>query len=963
MSLALDSILLDVDSTLEVAVEIDSAKRSDGTLKTWYFSTFIRETGATETPANETFKPYLSLGGTLGPLSQSLSSDVLFSGLATNSPGTLTLLQKTADSDDLSQMTDYVFAGYPIRIKLGRALDLYASFELYRTVTVSVDPAGPETTPAGLQMVFTLSGLQARLLNESLISKKYVGIPTCAEVITTTALASSSYNAAHDVTSFTIMYRLWISSNPAAARNLISKSLGATNNNFTINYNTTGFIECQASLGGVGTTLHLSGSNLATSSWHTIVWGLLDKTTSYLMIDGTIISTATPSATVNLPATGVRMARFLVGKHLDARIYNRYITPDEARGISAVRSDGLDLGCVACWRFDDGGSATAANDYSSTNADATWTGVLNTDYRWTNTDLGEPELTGRLYPINVGNVLNAPAHLIDSLRERYRGNVDSTGWHTASSNTNLTVKSQGTVLTGGGVDYTAPSNGGDGVFSTTTAEDEPITYDLINNGASEELVYPSSVGFLLMTQRTRLTTSDVSNNNPLTVLAPYPCGYWTDTETTAQNALSDILGESGLCLYEDSFGGLFFDMFLPPTGYGPYGEPCIDLRGRLNGIVEFGNIGSISGSCTIAFWLKVNLADQTAYNFGSTEPNVGTAYCLAKSNLNGNYATFFQSIGSNAGRLGFRIANTTLFAPVGSISAYTWYFVACVFDDTANTMKIYLAPSGSSLVEVATGSNTLSPSPGSTSLVIGGNGYPWISTQHAQIWNVTKNISQLQSLMSTPPVGNESGLVIYIPANEGIGNPVEKVTSTSGAISGSLSTQGLPQWAPKFTVNLNNTPSIKFTDPHYLHPVWNVVVEYNRNRHPMADSDIDSGVSQNDRFELKSPFLTAPFENAVTRSRFKNAKKIVYKSNITDQEAAQKLLRNTVSRFGVDSYFGALSFPPGLNESRLACGLQIGDEIGLQGDIPSKIQAPLSFRVVSVAPNPLQLSTNILVCR
>lgn len=963
MSLALDSILLDVDSDLEVAVEIDSAKRSDGTLKTWYFSTSIRETGAAETPANETFKPYVQEGGTIGPLSQSLSSDVLFSGLAANSPGTLTLLQKTVDSDDLSQMTDYVFAGYPIRIKVGRVSDLYSSFELYRTVTVSVDPAGPETTPNGLQIVFTLSGLQTRLLNEPLISNKYIGIPTCAEVITTSAVATSSYNAAHDVTSFTIIYRVWTSANPVAARNLISKSLGATNNNFTINYNTTGFIECQASLAGVGTTLHLSASSLATSSWHTIVWGLLDKTTSYLMIDGVIISTSIPGATVNLPATGVRMARFLVGKHLDARIYNKYITPDEARGISSIRSDGQDLGCVACWRFDDGGSATAANDYSPTNADATWTGVLNTDYRWTNTDLGEPELAGRLYPINVGNVLNAPAHLIDSSRERYRGNVDATGWHTSGSNTNLTVKSQGTVLVGGGVDYTAPSNGGDGVFSTTTAEDEPITYDLVNNGLSEELVYPSSVGFILITERTRLTSSDVSNHNPLTVLAPYPCGYWTDAETTAQAALSDILGESGLCLYEDSFGGLFFDMFLPPTGYGPYGEPCIDLRGRLNGAIGFGDIGDISGSCTLAFWLKVNLSDQTAYNFGSVEPNVGTSYCLAKANLTGNYAAFFQSIGSNAGKLGFRIAGTTLFAPVGSISAYTWYFVACVFDDTANTMKIYLAPFGSSLVEMASGSNTLSPTPNSSSLNIGGNGYPWIAVQHAQVWNTTKNISQLQSLMSTPPVGNESGLVAYIPANEGVGNTVEKVTSTTGVISGSLPAQGLPQWAPKFTINLDDLPSVKFTDPHYLHPVWNVVVEYNRNRHPMVDSDIDTGLSQNDRSELKSPFLTAPYENSVIRDRFRNSKKIVYKSGITDQEAAQKLLRNTVSRFGADSYFGALSFPPGLNESRFACGLSIGDEIGLQGDIPSKVQTPLSFRVVSVAPNPLQLSTNILICR
>lgn len=963
MSLALDAILGDVEAILEVTVEIDSAKRSDGTLKTWYYSTHIRETGPIDAPANTTFLPFLQMGGTLGPLSQSLSEDVLFSGLASNSPGSLTLLQQVVDNDQLSELNDYVFAGYPVRIKFGRVdEDDYANgFVLFRTVTVAIDPI-VQSVPNGLQATFQLSSVLGRLLDEPLILKRYLGIPTCAEVLTTVPVAQASYNAAHDVTSFTLMYTVQVTSNPVADRNLIAKAISGTNLNFALIYKSSGFVECQVSIASVNTILHLSGTNLAGAPFHTIVWGLLDKTTSYLMIDGTIISTAIPSGTVNLPNAGVRMARFLVGRHVDARLYNRYIPPDEARGIAATRSDGQDLGCVGCWRFDDGGSATAVNDYSPTGADATWTpGVLNTDYRWTFSDLGEPEMAGQLYPLTIGNVLNAKAHLIDSVRERYRGNVDATGWHTSTSNTTLTVKSQGTVLTGGGTDYTAPADGGDGVFSMTTQEDEPITYDLLNTGTSEELIYPSNLAKSLLTQRTRFTSSDVANVSPMTVLCPWPSGYHTDQDATAQQAIKEILGESGMCYFEDSEGHLFIDMLLPPTGYGPYNEPCIDLLGVQGGVVNIDDLGDISGSCTICGWVKVNLADQTSYNFGTSEPNVGTAYIAAKPDLDGNYAVYFQSIGSNAGKLAFKIAGTTLYTPSGVIAPYVWHFVACTFDDSGNTMKIYCAPLGSSLAEITSGANSSSPTTNNSGIRIGNpSGFPWMSVQHLQVWNVVKNLSQLQSLMTTPPVGNESNLLVYAPLNEGVGDPVERVSLSAISLS---ATSRLPQWCPKLVVNLDETPSIKLTDYHHTHPSWNIITGYAKNYFRMVNSDIDAGVSQNDRLKLTREKLYARFESDSIRSRFKHAKRIELSSLINDTESANRLLKILAYRFGTNNYVGSLAFPHGLNLSRLAVGLQIGDEVGVTGFVPSQLQTPLSFRVASVSPNPLQLATNVSIWR
>lgn len=969
MSAQLDEILLDTDSLIEVTVEIDSVKRSDGVSKTWYFSTHPRSTGSSETPANIEFKPYLQMGGVLGPLSQSLSEDLLFAGLAQNNPGQIILLQLVMDTDELSVFNDYVFAGREVRIKLGRSGDLYASFVRYRTTTISIDPS-IELTSNGLQATFQLSGALTRMLEETLNIKRYVGIPTCVEVLTTSPVAQASYNSAHDVTSFTVMYKVQVSTNPGADRNLLAKTISGTNLNFALIYKSSGFIECQVSIAGVNFILHLSSTNLAGSSFHTIVWGLLDKTTSYLMIDGTIVSTATPSGTVNLPNVGVRMARFLIGRHCDARLYNRYIAPDEARGISSVRSDGQDLGCVGCWRFDDGGSATAVNDYSPTGADAAWTGgVLNTDYKWTFTDLGEPEQAGQLYPYSVGNVINASAHLIDGSRERYRGNVDSIYWFSSGSNRDLTVKSQGTVLTGGGVDYTAPSNGGDGVFSMTSQEAEPVTFDILNNGTAEQNYYPSVIAQAVLGDRTRITSGQVRNVDSLTLLCPWPSGYFTDKDTTAQQALKEILGESALHYREDELGNLFLDFLLPPVGYGPYEEPCVDFRGGQANRIVWGDIADITGSVTIAAWIKIQILDQTTFNWGLSEPNQGSLFIATKGGLSGNYTLWFQAVGTDAGKIKFRTAGTTLSTPSGVIqSNTTWYFVAGVFDDSANTMKIYLGPKDGSLVEIASAANTGSQSTNSQELTLGDSGarFPWMAIQHVHIWNTVKSQSDLQSFMTTPPIGNESGLSFYAPISEGTGNPLDKVSLTSGTITGidpNDPNGNVAQWAPKFTINLDETPSIKLTEFHHTHPIWSGVVGYEKNRFQMNNSDIDSGVSQNDRLKLINPGKEVRFESNTIRDRYKHAKKVILDSPITDLESASRLLRSLVSRFGTDGYIGKVDFPSGLNMSRYACGLQIGDELGLTGSFPSQIQTPMSFRVTATSPNPLKLSSTIVIWR
>lgn len=965
MSTALDLILSDTESQIEVTVEIDSKHRITGVAKTWYFSTHLR---GIESPSDAEFMPFLQPGKVLGPLTRSLTDDNLFSGLASTSPGQLTVTQRNADDDQLSTLLDYVFAGYSVRIKVGKVSDPYSFFVLFHTVTVQVDPT-VELTPDGIQAVFPLSSVHSRLSEQRLNIGRYVGIPHCFEITnappTASVVAQASYNSAHDVKTFTLVYRFSNSTLPAAARNLLAKISTSTSNNFVLNYNTTGIIECQASISSVAAILHQSVNPLNNGAFHTVVWSLLDKTTSYLMIDNEVISTITPSGSVDLPAVGVRMARFLVGRHSDARIYNRYIPPEEARSISAVRSSGTDLGCVACWRMDDNTGSTF-NDYSPTNADATVSGgVLNTDYKWSPTDLGEAQLAGRTFPLNLGIVLNAHAQLIDANRQRYRGNYSAIGWFTSTSMTTLTVKSQGTTLVGGGTDYTAPSNGGDGVFSMTNAESEPITYDLTPTGSSLENFFIPIVALDALDLVGVLTSS---SRTSLAVLCPWIGGYWTDQETNVAQILSALLGNSGLFYCEDTDGRIKIGMFKPPVGYGPYLDPCIDMRGVPGNRITWGDLADQSSSFTLCCWVKLQIVAQTQYDWGVSEPNQGSIILIQKGGISGNYALWFQAVGVDAGKLKFRTAGITVSSPAGALSkAFVWYFVAGVFDDAGNTSKLYVAEEGTNLVEIASAASSGTPSTNSNGVWIGdsGQGAPWVAEQHVQIWNSAKNLSQLQSIMNTPPAGNESGLSFFAPLTEGTGSPFDLVSGTQGTITGTV------QWAPKFTVDLLSTPSVKLKDFHHLNPAVEVVVGYAKNQFVLSDSDIDSGVSQTTRLALTLRGRDVRSELTELLDRFPNGRKILLvddenkgtnkHTSVYDIESATRLLRALIQRFGIDNYIGTINFPPELNISRLACGLDIEDEVGIVTDFPSQLQVKRSFRVVSVSPNLLQLNTNVVV--
>jgi hypothetical protein len=975
--MSLDTILADVDATLEVVIELDSVKRSDGTAKTWYYSTHTRETGAAETPANTAMPGYL-LAGAVGPLNQSLAEDALFAGLASIDPGAVTVTQKAADSDQLSQLNDYTFAGRQVRLKIGKRTDTYANFVTYRTATCDTEPA-VELAPEGLRATWKLASAKGRLLAEPILNKRYVGIPHCLKMLTSSGYISRAHNSVYDLTSFTLMGRFQIPTagiTGSAQADLMRKFNSATDANWQVNlfhasHASAHKLRARLTVGGTLMTIGPTTQTYNDGAWHSWVFAVAGSQTMYLLVDGVVVGTTALTGNPDVQTITLYMGGGVVGNdfsgglHNDLRIYNRYVSADEARGLSAVRCDGDDLGIVALWRCDDNSGGTA-NDYSSNNLDGTIVGTINTDYAWKPSDLGEPELAGRPYPMNAGLVFNAQAHLIDGNRERYRYNVDAgVGYFVSGTEYLFAARSQGTVLTGGGTDYTPQT--GDGVIQMTAQEAEPVTFDLSANlaglpDAGEGLFFPARVASDFLTGRTRLAAADVnptagysgggSRLDSLTILCPWFCGWHSDQDATGQQFLEELLGKSGLCYYEGADGKLNFDMLLPPVAYGPFGEPVVDFNGGNAGLA-FGAITAATSSLTAGCFYKPMLLDQTGTDWGSSEENNGSVMLV--SNSGGTAGLYHQVVGANAGKLCFLTGGTRVYSPAGLLDFGSWYFVAVVFDDSANTVKFYVANLGSTLAQSGpNGTNASAPTSWSTFNVGGhGVGYTWGSIQHAWLWNTTKTLAQLQILMATPPLGNEANLVGYAALNEGADNPTNKVGG------GSATMPSTARWAPKLVANLNQTPSAKLTGFRHVAPAAEVAVYFARNWMPMEDGDIDAAVSQNNRLDLRRQWKDVLLSNADNRDRFKSSRKIILESAITDRESAQRLARFLMNRFGTDRFVGDLELPSGLVLSRQACGLTIGDELGLVGSIPSQIATARSFRVAGVAHNPLTLSTGL----
>lgn len=955
--MALIDVLKDPTKELELAVEISYRDPDTDTTGTKYYTDNPagRSTGAAETPASTQFEPLVLDAGTVD---EALSEDVLFSGLASPSLGTVRLSNTPTGptvAGPLDSLIGLSFAGRDIVVKGGEKGAAYSTFQVARTAKVSGEP---QFLPG--EVVFDRLSVMERL-NVPLIVDRYVGIPHCVNRLIS-GNAEVAWDAAYSLTSLTVGGRFRISATTGNFQFIYLAFDAATYLSLAMHPTgaSAGKIRATARVGGVETVFHTSPDTYADDLWHTAVFGILDQTTSYLMIDNEVVSTYTPAASIEPHGGGVIwIAQTMVGSFLDVRTYNTYLTPDEARSVFAARIEGDETGVVGSWRCDDNSGPTI-NDYSATANDATLAGVENTDYRWDPSDLGEPQLAGLPMSVAHGQVYNAPLTLTDSARERYRYSD-----RRAPSSPTFVGKDQGSVLTLT-TDYTLPDAG---VVDKVAQADEPMSFDFSVPDSTEDMIAsPLGTGgvlYSLLVTRGGFAAATIDGDWVVPFGFANPCvvGYFTDSEVALATAVADLIGGSGGFLWETAEGLFAPGLLFPPAGLSPRGEPTIEFLDA--GRADFGDIADQTGSHSVAAWVKNHRIEFTLS--GTTEGPI-----VSKHNpVSGNGYYLELTTGEKVRFFNGDLTPTALDSPVRSIKRDVWYFVVGVYDHTAHTRSIYLAEKGQSLVVVATESGiTGTPVGNAVALRVGAHtaaiGQLGGASSEPQVWGKALTLAEAQALMDTPPVGNEANLSFYAPLNDGVGNAtvVEKVAGGTGTLS------GFYRWAPQLTLNLD-APEVTLKDLRNLIPAWKVSLQFAHNYMPMDEANIDSTVSQTDGLKLKQPHQTVFLENEDTKADYLDARHVTLMSPYQVRSQAERVTQLLMSRLGPGHVLIALDLAPYQQAGggvvtppsvRQAIVLRLTDEVLIKGSPRWEIPAAgRSMRVVGRKVNYSGLTTGLLL--
>ena len=126
--------------------------------------------------------------------------------------------------------------------------------------------------------------------------------------------------------------------------------------------------------------------------------------------------------------------------------------------------------------------------------------------------------------------------------------------------------------------------------------------------------------------------------------------------------------------------------------------------------------------------------------------------------------------------------------PNNTIDIGVWQHVGFVFDDLANTIKIY---KNGMLISTSTWNGTITGNPNSL-LTLSQSSETFNGVMDdVRIWNVARTQSEIQANMNTELAGTESGLVAYYPFNQGVaaGNnsAISMLTDkTPNALNGTL---------------------------------------------------------------------------------------------------------------------------------------------------------------------------------
>ncbi len=126
--------------------------------------------------------------------------------------------------------------------------------------------------------------------------------------------------------------------------------------------------------------------------------------------------------------------------------------------------------------------------------------------------------------------------------------------------------------------------------------------------------------------------------------------------------------------------------------------------------------------------------------------------------------------------------------PNNTIDIGVWQHVGFVFDDLANTIKIY---KNGMLISTSTWNGTITGNPNSL-LTLSQSSETFNGVMDdVRIWNVARTQSEIQANMNTELAGTESGLVAYYPFNQGVAAGNNSAISmladkTANALNGTL---------------------------------------------------------------------------------------------------------------------------------------------------------------------------------
>lgn len=874
---------------------------STDTVSVFYvsFGGTVLSTGSGDEPPSETFPARLKDPGTLD---YRLSVDLQFSGLAQVELGPVVLDNVPAGENiegPYDLLSAFTFAGRDYTLYGGAANAAFSTFEVVASGRFHGEPQISAT-----EARFNLQS-PMEMLNVPLRVNRYVGIPTAIKWLTSSGGAVAPHIADYDLTSFTLISRIRMPSEPTSLATLWLKQISSADRNFYGALNTLGGIDCYASIAGVNTLIVSSDDNWADGADHIVVWSLSDKSESYLMIGGVVVGLQTALAdSVDTQTADVLFGHNLInGLSFDVRIYNHYMTPDEARAVTGTRIDGDETGVVAYWTGDDG-SGSIATDYSANANHAALSGVENTDYEWAPTDLGMSEQAGQAMPIAHGIIANAPADLVDSVLERYR--IDDGVSNTLALLSSLIVRSKGAPLATP-ADYTSE---GSGVLQMTGSQDEPVTFaypDPSEAGAS----YADLLAEYIV-RRGGFDAADLSSDalDELRMILPFDSGWFLGGQQGQQSALlsadvQEILAGGGAHLRLGPTGLLTPGYVLAPISPGPYGsEPVIDFHGT--GTVNLGDVGSVTGAHSIVFWMK-------SLTFGLEARGLDVTL-LTKPNL---YSYVLGTDGS------IRVEYSTL-TPLAIRSSPNilpielWRALCVTYDDVSGERNLYIADKEGTSVLLATDTTTGTLVGSSDDLLVGG----FIgSGAYVQVWDRELTQGEFSLLAMTPPVpSEEANLTVYAPMTEGSGSVVEELVNDGVGLLSSRCT-----WAPKVVYDLSATHQGVDFEPRSLVPAWRAVVGYAENFRPMSPSEIapPPTVSKADALQFKRERALAPAESADVLADYPGANGNVFlKSPLAKRSQAQALARNILTRLGPNRVGGILS-----NAGRDSILLDLTDEI------------------------------------